>query len=136
MKSQEHSRSGSFDWTIVKEALRRAMPPGENQSGRAGLSAKSRDIEISVLINDVFGGEIVRKHNRRGSHLYNRINGECIDLTWHEEPLSSDNYTSGESSDSTADTSGHSEKYDYTTFFLKFITALEESVGFGKYQTA
>lgn len=136
MKSQENSRSGSFDWTIIKEALRRALPPDGKHRGGAGLSSQSHDVEISVLINDVFGGEIVRTRNRRGWHLSNRINGECIDLAGHEKPGSSDKYTGGESSDATAETSGYFEQYDYTTFFLRFVTALEEAVGLGKYQTA
>ena len=136
MKSQENSRSGSFDWTIVKEALRRALPPGEKQRGGAGLSSQNRDVEISVLINDVFGGEIVRTHTRRGWHFYNRINGERVDLAGQEETSSSDTSSFGQSSDATAEISGYYEQNDYTTFFLRFVTALEEAVGFGKYQTA
>ncbi|MCK7537182.1 MAG: hypothetical protein MZV63_42560 [Marinilabiliales bacterium] len=42
---------------------------------------KNRDVEISVLINEVFGGEILKRHNGRGWHFYNRVNGECVDLT-------------------------------------------------------
>lgn len=136
MKLKEQSRSGSFDWTIVKEALRRALPPGEKQRGGAGLSSQNHDVEISVLINDVFGGEIVRTHTRRGWHLYNRINGERVDLADQEETSSSDNYTFGKSSDTTAETSGYYEQNDYTTFFLRFVTALEEAVGLDKYQPA
>ena len=136
MKSRVQNRSGSFDWNIVKEALRRALPSAEKQPGRAGLSGQNHDVEITVLINDVFGGELVRERNRRGCHFYNRINGECVDLTWHEEPGSHDNQTSGERYGSTADTSGHSEQNDYTAFFQNFLSALEEAVGLGKYQTA
>lgn len=136
MKSQEFSRSGSFDWTIVKEALRRAMPSGEKPSGRASLSAKNRDIEISVLINEVFGGEIIRTRNRQGWHFYNQINGERVDLAWHDESNSSDTSSFGKSSDATAKTSGYYEQNDYSTFFLRFVTALEEAVGLGTYQTA
>jgi len=136
MKSQENSRSGSFDWTIVKEALRRALPPGEKQRGEAGLSSQNRDVEISVLINDVFGGEIVRTHTRRGWHFYNRINGERVDLAGQEETSSSDNSSFGQNSGATAETSGYYEQNDYTTFFLRFVTALEEAVGLGKFQTA
>ncbi len=136
MKSKVQSRSDSIDWTIVKEALRRALPPGEKQRGRAGLLSHNRDVDISVLINDVFGGEIVRARNRRGWHLYNRINGERVDLARQEETSSSDALPFGSSSDATAEPSGYFEQNDYTTFFLRFVTALEEAVGLGKYQTA
>lgn len=136
MKSKEHSRSGSFDWSIVREALKHAMPSGGKPSGRNGLSAKSRDIDISVLINDVFGGEIIKTYTRKGWHFYNRINGERVDLAGQEEPGSYDNSAFVKNSDATADSSGYFEQNDYTTFFLRFVTALEEAVGLGKYQTA
>ncbi len=136
MKSNEQNRSGSFDWTIVKEALRRALPPGEKQRGGVGLSSQNHDVEISVLINDVFGGEIVRTRNRRGWHLYNRINGERVDLAGYEKTSSSDASPFVQTSDSSTETSGYFEQNDYTTFFLRFVTALEETVGLGNYQTA
>ncbi len=134
MKAKEHIGAGSFDWAVVREALRRAMPPPEKPSGRAGLSSKLRDIEISVLLNDVFGGEILRTHKGRGWHFYNRINDECVDLAGQEEPSSSYPSYYGKSSDATAETSGYYEQNDYTTIFLRFVTALEETVGLGKFQ--
>jgi len=133
MKAKEHIGAGSFDWAVVREALRRAMQPPEKPSGRAGLSSKLRDIEISVLLNDVFGGEILRTHKGRGWHFYNRINGECIDLASQEETSTPDS-SSFSASSSTAETSGYYEQNDYTTIFLRFVTALEETVGLGKFQ--
>jgi hypothetical protein len=136
MQAKEQGRSGSFDWVIVKEALKRAMPCREKPSGRAGLSGKSRDVEISLLINDVFGGEIVRTHSRRGWHFYNRINGERVDLAGHGKSGLSDDSVFMKKSDATPETSGYFEHNDYTSFFLRFVTALEEAVGLGKYQPA
>jgi len=133
MKAKEHIGAGSFDWAVIREALRRAMPPPEKPSGRAGLSSKLRDIEISVLLNDVFGGEILRTHKGRGWHFYNRINGECIDLASQEETSTPDS-SSFSASSSTAETTGYFEQNDYTTIFLRFVTALEETVGLGKFQ--
>lgn len=136
MKSQEHNRPGSIDWTIVKEALRRAMQDAESPSPRPGMSATSHEVEISVLLNDVFGGEIVRTRNRKGFHFYNRINGERVDLAGHKKRGLSESLTSGNNSDATLETSAYFEQNDYTSFFLRFVTALEEAVGLGKYHPA
>jgi len=136
MKAQEHSRSTSFDWTIVREALKSAMPSGGRISGKNGLSVRNRDIDISFLINEVFGGEIVKSHTRRGWHFYNRINGERIDLAGQDEISSSTDLDSGSKSVAMADTPGNFEQNDYTTLFQRFVTALEDSFGLGKYQPA
>ena len=136
MKSKEQNRSGSFDWAIVKEALRRALPSVEKQPGNNGRSMQNREVEITVLINDIFGGKILRTHNTRGWHLYNRINGERVDLAGQVENTASGGYTSGNSTDAGVETSGHYEQNDYSTFFLRFVTAFEEAAGLGKYQPA
>ncbi|MDF1560153.1 MAG: hypothetical protein P1P83_08085 [Bacteroidales bacterium] len=136
MKAEEHYRSGSFDWTIVKDALRRALPSGAKPSWRTGVPVKNRDVEISVLINDVFGGEILRKGNGRSWQFYNRINDECVDLAGQEETSSCDDSAFKKYSDAPANSSGNFEQNDYSTLFLRFVTAFEETVGLGKYQIA
>ncbi len=136
MKAKERIRTGSFDWAIVREALRRAMPPAEKPSGRTGLSDKIRDVEISVLLNDVFGGEILRTPKGKGWHFYNRINDECVDLAGQVFNDSYDYSVHGKNTDSPADTSGYFEQNDYTKFFLRFVIAFEETVGLGKYKLA
>ena len=135
MKAKQHIRAGSIDWALVREALRRAMPPSEKLSGKAGPSGKLHDVEISILLNDVFGGEILRTQKGRNWHFYNRINGECVDLASQEDTSSPDDSSFGKSS-ATAETTGYFEPNDYTTFFLRFVSALEETVGLGKYQAA
>jgi hypothetical protein len=136
MKAKEHIRAGSFDWAVVREALRRAMPPMEKPSGKAGLSGKYRDVEISILLNDVFGGEILRTHKGRGWHFYNRINDECVDLSGQVLTDTSDYSGPGENTGTPAETSGYFEQNDYTMFFLRFVSAFEETVGLGKYKLA
>jgi len=136
MKAKDESKAGSFDWTIVKEALRRAIPSGLNVSGSAGRSEGKHDLEISVLINDVFGGEIVKTHTRRGWHFYNRINGERIDLAAKEEISPCIDSDHGTYSAVMAETSANFEQNDYTILFQRFVTAFEDSFGLGKYQTA
>jgi len=136
MKAKEQIRTGSFDWAVVREALRHAIPPKEKKSGKTGLSGKLHDIEISVLLNDVFGGEIIRAHKGRGWRFYNRINDEYVDLAGQEETSSSDESAYTKWPGATSDKSGGYEQNDYTMFFQRFVTALEEVVGLGKYQPA
>lgn len=136
MKAKENNRSGSFDWTIVKEALRRAIPYRDIPSGRSGLAAKIHNVEISVLINDVFGGEILKTRDRGGWHYYNRINGEQIDLDGEEVSGSRDDSAPYMNSLTPAKSSGNFEQNDYNTLFQRFVTALEESFGRGVYQPA
>jgi len=136
MKAKEHRRTGSFDWAVVGEALRRTIPPDGLKPGRKGMSSENRDVEISVLINDVFGGEILRKRNGRSWHFYNRINNECVDLTGQEETISCDGSAFTKNSDAPANSSGYFEQNDYTKFFLRFVSAFEETVGLGKYPSA
>ncbi len=136
MKAEEHSGSGSFDWTIVKDALRRALPSGAKPSWRSGLPFKNCNVEISVLINDIFGGKILRKRNGRSWHFYNCINDECVDLTGHEETISCDDSAFKKNADVPANSSGNFGQNDYTTLFLRFVSAFEETVGLGKYQSA
>lgn len=132
MKTRENITAGSFDWAVVREALRRSMPPVAKPSWKPGKPSTNRDLDISVLLNDVFGGEILRTQKGRGWHFYNRINDECVDLALQE----GDDYTFGKSSATSEDTTGIYEQIDYTTFFTRFVTALEEAVGLGKYRPA
>lgn len=136
MKAKEHRKAVSFDWAIVSEALRRTIPPEGLKPGRRGMLSKNRSVELSVLINDVFGGEILRSHNGRGWHYYNRIDGECIDLAGQVFNVKSDSSCPGENSDAPTKTSSYIEQNDYTKFFLSFVSAFEETVGLGKYQSA
>jgi len=136
MKAKEHKGRGSFDWAVVGEALRRTIPPDGLKPGSRGMSSKNRGVELSVLINDVFGGEILRTHKGSGWHYYNRIDGECIDLAGQVFNTKSDSSCPGENPGAPAKSSGYFEQNDYTKFFLRFVSAFEETVGLGKYPSA
>ena len=136
MKATTHSTASLFDWAAVREALRRTISTGSGPAIITDEAMKTRDVEISVLINEVFGGEILKRHNGRGWHFYNRVNGECIDLTGREVADFSEKSGSGTSYQAPEDTSGYFEQNDYTKFFLRFVSAFEETVGLGNYQPA
>lgn len=136
MKAKVHIADGSFDWAVVREALRRTIPREEHGKPARGLASQNDGVEVSVLINDVFGGEILKTHTRRGWHFYNRIGGERIDLSVQETSRVSEGAGSGQYMDSPAEADSIVEWNDYTKLFLRFVRALEETVGLGSYQRA
>lgn len=116
------------DMMVVHEALRNSRTPEVRTDDQDGL--------ISLLIHDIFGGEILKTHKKRGWHFYNRINGERIDFTSSEfGKFSVDNRF--EDLPSTPDeTYNYFEQEDYASLFMRFIWAFEEAVGLEKSQPA
>lgn len=106
-----------FNKTIVYEALKRS----EQQD-------PVLDSQVSLLIHDVFGGEILKTHKKSRWHFYNRINGERIDFTRsrkYEEKFEDIPATPDETHD-------YVDQIDYTNFFMRFVKAFEEIVGLDK----
>ncbi|MRR19890.1 hypothetical protein EG827_06820 [bacterium] len=136
MNSKTHSTISLFDWAAVREALRRTTSSGNGPFSEPCLPLKNRDVEISVLINEVFGGEILKTRKGKGWHFYNRVNGECIDLAGEGVSQSSENPGSGDRTDGAVHSSGYYENSDYSQLFFRFVRALEETVGLGNYQPA
>ena len=136
MNSRTHSTASLFDWAAVREALRRTISSDDGPAIRTDEEMKNRDVEISVLINEVFGGEILKRHNGRGWHFYNRVNGEFVDLTGRKVSKACDKTGSVKNSKASVNTSGYYGQNDYTNFFLRFVIAFEETVGLGNHQPA
>jgi hypothetical protein len=122
-----------FTKKILQKALTRTLAEDGTQGGKHVEAAPVQDSIITMLIHDIFGGEILKTHKRKGWHFYNRIDGERIDLT---ETVSdrSDFIRKFEDIPATAgETSSYFDKTDYLTFFMKFVRAFEEIVGLNKY---
>jgi len=136
MNTKTHRTTNFFDWTFVREALKRTMTSRAKPEPGSGLASESQDIEISVMINDIFGGEILKTRDGKGRHFYNRINGERIDISAKEICNSSDVISMKDISSSDSDTTHYFKQEDYSDFFLRFVRAFEETVGLDHYQTA
>jgi hypothetical protein len=111
---------------IVHEALMRSQIPGER--------AENQDSLISLLIHDVFGGEILKTHHKYGWHFYNRIDGKRIDFARSKMArLVEDNQFEDipATPDETYTYFDHSE---YSTFLMRFIWAFEDAIGLEKTQ--
>lgn len=109
---------------VVHEALKKSRTPE--------VRADDQDSLISLLIHDIFGGEILKTHKKRGWHFYNRINGERIDFTSPELGKSSDHNRFEDLPSTPDETYNYIEQEEYAIFFMRFIWAFEEAVGLEK----
>lgn len=122
-----------FDRMVVQEALKRSCEPDNTPGWTANNPAGGDDSVISLLIHDIFGGEILKTHKKEGWHFYNRINGERIDFTGSEIDRSSEENRFEDIPSSPDETHNYFEQEDYSTFFMKFVRTFEEAVGLKKY---
>ena len=118
-----------FQKKAVQEALRRIWVLENDPGLTPKKPVKIEDSVISLLIYDIFGGEILKTHQKKGWHFYNRINGDRIDLTRSKIGKSiEDNHF--EDIPSTPDEiNNYFSKEDYSTFFMRFVRVFEEAVG-------
>lgn len=125
-----------FDRLIVKKALRNILMSNDYPVWtHHNKPAKGQSSIISLLIHDIFGGEIMKTHKKRGWHFYNRIDNECIDFSRSEMSKSSlvnhfENIPSNPD-----ETYEYFEQEDYSTFYIEFIRAFEKAVRHGKYRS-
>ena len=118
-----------FNKMIVYDALKKSLA---SESNKRSAKMDVQDSIISLLIHDVFGGEILKTHEDKMWHFYNRIDGERLDFTVSKTGKSGSKF---EDIPATPDeTSDYIDQADYTTFFMKFIRAFEETIGLEKYQ--
>jgi hypothetical protein len=115
-----------IDLAVVREALKRSKTQKIPASDQDGLT--------SLLIHDVFGGEILKTRKKKGWHFYNRIDGLRLDLTKSEITKSLDENCFEDIPATPAETSAGFEKEQYSAFFMNFVTAFEEIVGLRNYR--
>lgn len=113
---------------IVYKALERSQ---EFENLKPAAKAKIQDILISLLIHDIFGGEILKTHMRKKWHFYNRIDGERVDFTKTRKSAG----TNFEDIPATQDETFNSvDQADYSSFLMRFVRAFEETVGLDRYR--
>lgn len=120
---------------VVSEALKESFALENNpKTGPPENPPEGQDTVISLLIHDVFGGEILKTHKKKGWHFYNRIDGERVDFS-----NTGNNKTNEDKFEDIPTTPDETCKYvvkeDYTTFFMRFVRAFEEIVGLDNYRT-
>lgn len=115
-----------FDLMVVHEALMK--------SRTQKIPAVDQDSLISLLVHDVFGGEILKTPAKKGWHFYNRIDGLRIDFTRAELCRSSSEKRFEDIPATPDETSSYFEKEQYSSFLMNFVRNFEEIVGLNKYQ--
>ncbi len=60
----------------IQQVIRRCFTAEYKSNWTRSDTFVDHDSEISTLIHDVFGGEILKTHKNKRWHFYNRINGE------------------------------------------------------------
>lgn len=62
-------------------ALKEAWSSGTSTKWTEQNPASGQCSVTSLVVQDLFGGEILKTHVPGGAHFYNRIDGERLDLT-------------------------------------------------------
>jgi hypothetical protein len=119
---------------VVQEALKRTWEMENNPGWNQAKLANGQSSLISQLIYDIFGGEILKTHKKKGWHFYNRIEGEPIDFTGSEIGKFNEINHLEDLPSSPDETHKYFEQEDYSTFLMRFIMAFEKTVGMNKNQ--
>lgn len=115
-----------FDLSVVHKALKK--------SRILKIPVIDQDSLISQLVHDVFGGEILKTHGKRGWHFYNRIDGKRVDFSKSEIVKSSDVKRFEDIPATPEETSACFENEQYSFFLMNFVRSFEEIVGLRNYQ--
>jgi hypothetical protein len=121
-----------FNKMVVQNALKNSFKSDANAKWESDAPADGEGSLTSLLIYDIFGGEILKTHKEKGLHFYNRIDGERIDFTGPSDTTSEKNQFEDLPS-SPDETYKYFEQEEYSTLFLRFIRAYENAVGLNKY---
>jgi hypothetical protein len=103
-------------WALDYKAVKSSGSPPEESSA------------ISLLVFNIFGGEILKTHNKNGWHFYNRIDSECIDFAKSAKSEFSDFVYYENLSSTPAEAYNYFTDEDYSSFFIRFVRSYEEVV--------
>jgi hypothetical protein len=115
-----------FDKKIVHEALKQSRFPGDR--------AENQDSIISLLIHDIFGGEILKTHFKYGWHFYNRIDGKLVDFARSKTVRVVEDNQFDDIPATPDETFTYFDQSEYSTFLMRFIWAFEDAIGLEKTQ--
>lgn len=118
--------------SVVYEALNRIKTPDVNTNPVHRERNVIQDSSISLLIHDIFGAEILKTRTKKSWHFYNRIDGERIDFASLEVQKAEEGRNFEDIPASPDETISYVDQTDYTTFFMNFVRAFEETIGLDK----
>lgn len=113
---------------VVYEALKRTETP--DSRSRLSLKISGQDSLISLLIHDIFGGEMLKTRRNKNWHFYNRVDGERVDFTKEGKLVETKGFEDIPSNPDEI----YLDQADYSTFFMRFVDAFEETVGLDNFR--
>lgn len=119
---------------IVQNALKRSWALDFNPRWTPENPTVDQDSVTSLMIYDIFGGEILKTHKKKGWHFYNRIDGKRIDFTKSEMGKSTLTNHFEDIPASPEEVCNYFETEDYLTLRRRFIRAYEEVIGLKRYR--
>ena len=120
---------------LMKKALLRTLDQDLKKDLTPVNHEDPRSCETSMLIFEIFGGEILKTHYKNGWHFYNRINGRRIDFTRSESGRTTRASRFEDIPSSPDEIHNYFETEDYLTFLMRFVRAFEETVGLKEYRS-
>ena len=118
-----------IDNSLVYKVIKRSLKSEKPQGIRKRNPAEGKDGVVSLLIHDIFGGEILKTKMKSRWHFYNRIDGKRLDFTIKDQANSSGEYYFEDIPCSPSETYSYVEKEEYSSFLMRFIMVFEEAVG-------
>ena len=115
-----------IDKKIVHNALKRSRIPGD--------PVENQDSLISLIIHDIFGGEILKTHKKHGWHFYNRIDGKRVDFARSKMSIPVEDNSFEDIPATPDETHPYFDLAEYSTFLNRFIWAFEDAIGLRKNQ--
>jgi len=120
---------------VVHEALKRSLAPEDKRGLKTFSQTDGLDGLISLLMHDIFGGEILKTHKKKSWHFYNRIEGERVDFTAPDIDSSYEDNKFEDIPSTPDETYEYFELEDYSPVFIRFIRTFEEAIGLENYKT-
>jgi hypothetical protein len=117
-----------FNREIVLKTLRALELFNVTQSRCKQNHALGQDKEISYLLYELFGGEILKTKRNKVWHFYNRIEGkreDCSDINQDRNFSTFDDFPS-----SPDETKKYFDAADYVNLYYSFIRMFDKIVGF------
>ena len=124
-----------FDRTVVQEALKHSLELNDKPEVSPDNHTDDQDSVVSLMIHDIFGGEILKTHKKKGWHFYNRIDGLRIDFTRSEIGKSLKEKRFEDIPSTPDEIYNYFEQVEYSTFLMRFVRAFEEAVGLEQYRS-
>jgi len=122
-----------FNRRIVQKALTQTWSMDKNVGSFSDKTSDTQSGVISQVIYDVYGGEILKIRYKKGWHFYNLIDGERIDFSLSEIEKSLQDKQQEDHLSTPEEVHHYFAQEDYSTFYMRFISAFEEIVGLKRY---